>query len=224
MPAVLSFPRTYSYRSPLGALTQPIRLHGVVYEDVEADDTRGQAGPGIPDDPEPVVPDPHPPQPLEPADRPLHYPPDLPQPAPVGRPPLADVGPDPQPPEDPPGGLAVVPPVGVQLIREFLRPPRLPPDPREVHHDRDDLGVVAGVRTGRPDGQGDAPPVDQQGVLRPGFPAVHRARAGLLPAAEGPEDHPVHDHHVRVQLVRLPQQPQEVGVQPVPDPEFLPRP
>src|SRR3954453_4347048 len=155
-----------------------------MYEDVEADDAGGETGPGIPDDLKPVVPDPHAAQPLEPTDGALYHPSDFAQPAPVGRAALADVRLDPQEPQDPTGRLAVVPAVRVQLVGQLLGPPRLPADPREVHHDRDDLGVVAGVGTGRPERQRHAPPIDQERVLGPELPAVHRALAGLLTAPE----------------------------------------
>ena len=84
--------------------------------------------------------------------------------------------------------------------------------------------VVAGVGPGRADRQRHPVPVDQQRVLRALFPAVHGAGAGLLAAAEGPHDDAVDDDRVGVELAGLPQQPQQVGVQAVPDAQLLPGP
>src|SRR5438874_10178150 len=94
----------------------------------EADYTGRQRVPRLLDDPQAVVADPQPPQPLEPADGPLHHPADLPQPAAVRRLPPADVRLDAQPPQDPPGGVAVEAPVGVRLVGQLLGPPRLAAD------------------------------------------------------------------------------------------------
>jgi hypothetical protein len=67
-------------------------------------------------------------------------------------------------------------------------------------------------------------PVHQEGVFRPHFAAVHGARAGGLPTAEGPHIHAVDDRQVRVQFAGPAEQAEQVGVEPVPAAEFLPLP
>src|SRR5687768_7378408 len=94
----------------------------VVMQDPEADDAGGQGVPGVLDDAQAVVADPHPPQTLEPTDRPLDHPADLAQAAAVRRLAFADERLDPQPAEYPPGRVAVVAPIGVQLVGQFLGP------------------------------------------------------------------------------------------------------
>ena len=84
--------------------------------------------------------------------------------------------------------------------------------------------VVAGVGPGRADRQRHPVAVDHQRVLRAGFPAVHGARAGRLAAAEGPHGDAVDDHRVGVELAGPLEQPQQVGVEPVPDAGLLPGP
>ena len=113
---------------------KPDRSDGIMMQDAEADDAGRQRRPGVHDHAQPVVPHPHPPQPLEPTDRPLDHPADLPQPAAVRRLPLGDVRLDPQPPQQRPGRLAVVAPVGVHLVGQLLRPARLAADLGEVEH------------------------------------------------------------------------------------------
>src|SRR5262249_3683185 len=135
-----------------------------------------------------------------------------------------DVRLDAQPGQQPSRGVAVIAPVGVQLVGQFLGPAPLAPDLWEVEHQGDNLPVVAGVRPRRADGQRRPVPVHQQRVLGALFPAVQGAGAGALAAAEGPDVYGVDDGHVGVELIGLPQQPQQVGVQAVPDAQVLPVP
>jgi hypothetical protein len=65
-------------------------------------------------------------------------------------------------------------------------------------------------------------PIDQERVFAPFFPAIHGAGTCLLPAAEGTHDHRIDDGQVGVELARLPQQTQQVGVELVPAAHLLP--
>ena len=168
--------------------------------------------------------DPHPPQPLQPTDRPLDHPTDLPQPAAVRRPPLGDVRLDPQPPQQLPGRLAVVPPVGVRLVGQLLRPARLAPDLGEVEHQRDDLSwslaLAPAVRI--------ASGTPWRSTISVCFVPFFRRSTGLGPVASPPpKARTVTPSMITVSGSSLPalrQQPQQVGVEAVPDAGLLPRP
>jgi hypothetical protein len=84
--------------------------------------------------------------------------------------------------------------------------------------------VVAGIGPGRADRHRHAVAIHQERVLGPLPAAIDRARPGRLAAAEGPGRHAVDDRRVGVQLIGLPQEPQEVGVEPIPDAGLLPGP
>src|SRR5262249_16719004 len=158
------------------------------------------------DDAQAVVANAHPPQPLQPTDGPLYYPTDFPQAAAVAAPALVDLRLDAQPPQQPPGRLAVVARISVDFVRPLLGPPHLAAHVREVQDDGDDLRVVTGVGPGRVDGQRDAVAVHQQRVLGALFRPVHGAGAGVLTAAEGPHDDAIHDDQIGVELIVLAQQ------------------
>ncbi len=91
-------------------------------QEAEANNADGHRVPGILHNGQAVVADSHPTQSLEPTDGPLDHPADFPQAAAVRRPPLGDVRLDAQPGQYPPRRVAVVAPVGVQRIGQFLGP------------------------------------------------------------------------------------------------------
>lgn len=97
------------------------------------------------------------------------------------------------------------------------------PDPWEVEEGREQLGVVTGVRSGGEDGQRHPDRLIRRVCSVPGF-RRSTGRPGLVPAGECPDLHAVDHGEGGVRLAGLPEQLEEVGVEPVPDPALLPRP
>jgi len=82
--------------------------------------------------------------------------------------------------------------------------------------------VVAGVGPGGAEGQRHPVPTDQQRVFRALSAAIHGASSGRITAAEGPQDDGIDDDQLGGELVGLPQHPQQIDVQAVPDTHLLP--
>ena len=117
----------------------------------------------------------------------------------------------------------VVPaPNGTASEEEAWTLSRLPFNRRKVQHQRNDFRLVAGVCRGRMNGQRNSQAVDQQRMFRPFFSAVDGTRTCRFSSPEGTNDHTIHDHRFRVQLILLMQKPKQMGMQTVPDAHFFP--
>lgn len=135
-----------------------------------------------------------------------------------------DLQSDPQPTPPGPGVVAAVTPVGVQLVWTLFRSPGPPLDFGEVDHHGNDLPLIAGIRSGRANGQRHAAAIHHDRVCDVWFSTIHGLRSGVLAAAEGPHAHAVDDHRLQFQRFRFAQQCEQMSVQPIPDSERWPAP
>jgi len=189
----------------------------VMMPDTEANHTDCQRVPRLLDHRQAIIADAHTPKSLQPTDRPLDYPTHFPQAAAVAALPFIDLRLDPQPGQQPAGGFAVVACIGVQLVGVFLRPSYLATDMREVQDDGNDFFVVTGIGSGCVNRHRYAVAVHQQRVFGAFFRPVHGTGASEFAATEGSHDHTIHDDEVRIELVVLAQQAEEIGMEPIPD-------
>src|ERR1700722_3338035 len=190
----------------------------------EADHTDRQSVPGLLYDHQSVIANSHSPKALQPAIGSLNHPTDFSQATAMLRPASGDVRFNPEPGQQSPSCVAVVASVSVQFVRDFLGPAHLAANLWELKDDRNDLLLVAGICPSGADSQRHSVAVHQQRVFGAQFSAVHGARAGLLPTAEGPHDDTVHDDEIGIEFVSLAKQSQQIGVEPVPGTHFLPLP
>lgn len=151
-------------------------------QQTKTDNTGSQRVPSLLDDAQAVIANAQPPQPLEPTDGPLHYPTHLAQTTAMLPPSPPNVRLDPQPRQQPTGGITVLAAVGIQRIGQLLGSPRLAADCGKVQDQRDDLPGIAGVGAGGANGQRHAMLVHQQRVLA----AFFRRSTGLGPVCSPP--------------------------------------
>lgn len=194
----------------------------IVMEHAEADGGRGEACPGVDDDAGFIVADAHSSQPFDPRDRPLDDPADATKMAAVTFLSAPDLRPDAEITQQAASRFAVVPGVGENFVGKLLRSPPLAADLRKVEDRRQDLRVVAGVRSGDANGQRRSVAIDHQRQLRPRLSPIDWARAGLRAAAMRPHDHAVDDGQTLRQLTGLLHRGEQRVVDLIPHAQALP--
>ena len=173
---------------------------------------------------ESVVTDPDAAEALDPTDRSLHDPSYSPETASVILSPTSDDWLDALCTQGVPSRLAVVSAICEENIRMAAWPATLPGRSGKVGDCGEYLSVITGIRRCGVDDERHAVSIHDESVLRAQFPAVNGAWASGLAAAEGTDHDAVDDRQIGFKDACVPEQSEEVHVEIVPHPGFVPSP
>jgi hypothetical protein len=161
---------------------------------------------------------------LEPTDRSLDDPSDSPETASVILSPTSNDWLDALCPQGVPSRLAVVSAIRKEDIRMTAWPAALSGHSGKVGDSREYLPVITGVRWCGVDDERHAVSVHDESVLRAQFPAVNGAWASGFAATEGTNHDAVDDRQIGLEDPCFSEQSEEVHVEIVPQPGFVPSP